>query len=419
MSRFHYLKQELVYRFGRSAVTLISIALVVFMAVTLTAISRASSDALRLPLENVGADIVVQLSGDIPKKLEGLVFPHPTAHLPADAVEKIRKLPGVIRTTGAVFLWDLSPKKFQSLLGVDSKGTSGIPGLNSQLISGNPLDPETVPVEALVDGDFAAKNKLKVGDQIALQGQSYRISGTVDTPKSGNIMRADIYLPLAEAQLLASKAPWIIDLYPFTQTDVNLLFLEVDQRHLVTVTSAVEKMLGEKAIVSSEISIQEELEDLMFLSDQMSVIFTAVIALLALALLARSTATAIGERRRDLAVLQAVGWTRPRIISQLSLETAILSGVGGLLGLLFAWLGIALIGDVELAMELSWEISPSPHFLPETDFDRTRMLVAPIQMPLLTSALAWILAILTAVSSAVLAGFKMVRPHPWRWLAED
>jgi ABC-type antimicrobial peptide transport system permease subunit len=96
-----------------------------------------------------------------------------------------------------------------------------------------------------------------------------------------------------------------------------------------------------------------------------------------------------------------------------------LSGVGGLLGLLFAWLGIALIGDVELAMELSWEISPSPHFLPETDFDRTRMLVAPIQMPLLTSALAWILAILTAVSSAVLAGFKMVRPHPWRWLAED
>jgi len=82
MSRFHYLKQELVYRFGRSAVTLISIALVVFMAVTLTAISRASSDALRLPLENVGADIVVQLSGDIPKKLEGLVFPTQLRNFP-------------------------------------------------------------------------------------------------------------------------------------------------------------------------------------------------------------------------------------------------------------------------------------------------------------------------------------------------
>ena len=96
MSPFNYLKQELSHRSGRSVVTLVSIALVVFMAVTLTAISTASTDALRLPLENVGDDIVVQLSGDIPQKLEGLVFSHPTAQLPAEIVEEIKKLPGVI-----------------------------------------------------------------------------------------------------------------------------------------------------------------------------------------------------------------------------------------------------------------------------------------------------------------------------------
>ena len=78
-------------------VTLVSIALVVFMAVTLTAISRASTDALRLPLENVGTDIVVQLSGDIPQKLEGLVFPNPTAQLPAEIVNNIKNLSGVIK----------------------------------------------------------------------------------------------------------------------------------------------------------------------------------------------------------------------------------------------------------------------------------------------------------------------------------
>ena len=94
-----------------------SIALVVFLAVTLTTISRASTDAQRLPLENVGADIVVQLSGDIPHKLEGLVFSHPTAQLPEEIVEEIKKLPGGIQTAGAVFLWDLSPNKFQSLFG--------------------------------------------------------------------------------------------------------------------------------------------------------------------------------------------------------------------------------------------------------------------------------------------------------------
>jgi hypothetical protein len=106
------------------------VSLAVFMAVTLTGISYALSDALRLPLENVSAYIVVQLSRDIPKKPEGLIFPRPTKKILADAVERICNLTGVIRTTGAVFLWDFSQNKFQSLLGVDSKVNSGIPGLN-------------------------------------------------------------------------------------------------------------------------------------------------------------------------------------------------------------------------------------------------------------------------------------------------
>ena len=138
---------------------MVSISLVVFLGVTLTPISRVSSDALRPPLENVGENIVVHISGDIPKNLEGLVLQHPTAQLPADLVEKIRKIPGVIRTTGVVFLWGLSQNIFKSLLGFDSKGISGIPGLNSQLIIGDPLYPELLPVEALVDGNFAEKNK--------------------------------------------------------------------------------------------------------------------------------------------------------------------------------------------------------------------------------------------------------------------
>ncbi len=419
MNRFHYLKQELSHRRARSIVTLLSIALAVFMAVTLTGISRASTKALRLPLENVGADIVVQLSGDIPRKLEGLVFPHPTAHLPAETVKKIRDLPGVINTAGAVYMWDLGQEHFQSVLGVAPSGQSGLQGLNRQLVSGKPLDPDEVPVNALVDGDFASKNRVVAGDAVELQGHRYTIAGIVDTPKTGNIMRADIYLPLKEAQVLAGKAPWIRDLYPFTPDDINVLFLEVDQRRLRSVATEVERMLGEKGIVSSELSIQEELEDLMFLSDRMSILFTAVVAVLALALLARSTATAIGERRRDLAILQAVGWTRLQIMNQLSLETAVLAVVGGIIGLLLAGIGITLIGNVELAMELSWEISPNPHFLPETDFDRTRKLIAPINIPLLTAVAALTLGVIAAVTSAMLVALKMVTSHPWRWLAEE
>ena len=103
MSRFYYLNQELYHRFGRRTVTLVSVWLVVPMVISLTAISNASSDALRLSLENIGAYLVVQLYGDIPKKLEGLVFLNLTAQLFADAVERNRNLPEVIRSIGTVF----------------------------------------------------------------------------------------------------------------------------------------------------------------------------------------------------------------------------------------------------------------------------------------------------------------------------
>ena len=113
MIRFHYLNQKLYHIFDRSTFTLVSVSIVLFMVVTLTAIISTSSDAFRFPLENVGGDIVLQLSGDILKKPEGVFSPPPTGYLSADAVERIRKLPVVILTKGAVFLWDLTLKILQ------------------------------------------------------------------------------------------------------------------------------------------------------------------------------------------------------------------------------------------------------------------------------------------------------------------
>ena len=52
----------------------------------LTSLATSYARALRVPIETVGADVIVQQQGDIPPKLEGLVFPHPNALIPADIV---------------------------------------------------------------------------------------------------------------------------------------------------------------------------------------------------------------------------------------------------------------------------------------------------------------------------------------------
>ena len=70
-----YAASELIFRSGRSLVTAVSIALAVLAAIVLTSLATSYARALRVPIETVGADVIVQQQGDIPPKLEGLVFP--------------------------------------------------------------------------------------------------------------------------------------------------------------------------------------------------------------------------------------------------------------------------------------------------------------------------------------------------------
>jgi hypothetical protein len=102
VSVFRYAIREIFFRRGRSLVTTTSVALAVLAAVLLTALATSYSRAIRKPIETVGADVIVQMTGDIPLKLEGLVFPHPNALLPAAQVAEIRAIPGVVSLTRAV-----------------------------------------------------------------------------------------------------------------------------------------------------------------------------------------------------------------------------------------------------------------------------------------------------------------------------
>ena len=94
MSILLYAWRELSFRRSRSLIAVLSFAIAVLAAVLLTALAASYARAVRAPIETVGADVIVQITGDIPPKLEGLVFPHPNALVPAAAVAAIRAMDG-------------------------------------------------------------------------------------------------------------------------------------------------------------------------------------------------------------------------------------------------------------------------------------------------------------------------------------
>jgi len=415
MNRLQYLARELHYRLGRSLATAGSIALAVLAAVLLAALARAYSRAIELPMKTVGADVIVQLSGDIPPKLEGLVFPHPNALLPAGVIEKIRALPGVATLTRGVYFWELAPNHYQSVLGIEA-GEGGLDALNARLTDGHPLTAGDHAV--LLDSDFAAKNGLRPGASIKVGDADFPVAGVVDAARGGKVLRADVYLPLAAAQALAVTAPMVQALYPFGAQDTNLLLLKVDRRRMETVVGETGKLLGKKGVVSSELSFRETLENVLFLSETMGLVLAGVVGAFALAFVLRATGSAVNERRRDMAVLRALGWPWRRVRGQIIVENTILALAGTAVGLVLALAIATIVGGIEVTMEFPWDLSSTPHFLPEATLDRHQTVTAPLELPRQLLLAAGTGGILTGFLAAV-AALLAPPPQPWPLLRSE
>ncbi|MFD2181731.1 ABC transporter permease [Rhodoplanes azumiensis] len=410
-----YALHELRFRRSRSVVTAASIAVAVLAAVLLTALAAAYAKAVRAPVETVGADMVVQLTGDVPPKLEGLVFPHPNALLPAGAVAGIAKLDGVISVTRGVYMWELAPDHYESILGLED-GETGLGSLGSRLTEGKALKPADRAV--VLDSDFASKNGIKAGATIDVGGTVFPVVGIVDAARGGKVARADVYMPLRPAQELAAGAPMVQALYPFRADDVNLLLVKVDRQRLEDVVAGTTGLLGKKGIVSSELSFREALSGVLFLSQRMGAIVAAVIGLFALAFVFRATASTVQERRRDLAVLQAIGWPWQRVRNQVLVENAILALAGVTAGLVLAAAIALALGGVTVTIDLPWDLSATPHFIPDATLDRTQTVTVPVEIPWLTA----VIAMAGGLAVAIVAAWAMAArapAHPWTLLRSE
>jgi len=406
---------ELMFRSGRSLVTAVSIALAVLAAVVLTALASSYARALRVPIETVGADVIVQQQGDIPPKLEGLVFPHPNALIPESIVAQIKTITGVIALTRGVYMWDLEPDRYESVLGIDDSEV-GLMALGQRLVDGKPITAGARSV--LLDSDFAAKNKMKVGDTIKVGVDAFPVAGIVDAARSGKLVRADVYMPLAAAQGLATAAPQVQALYPFGADDSNLVLVKVNREQLQSVVEKVTALMGKKGVVSSELSMRDALSGVLFLSQSMGLMIAAIIGLFAAAFVWRATATSVTERRREMAILQAIGWSWRHIGEQVLIENFALAVVGTAAGLAVAFVVVLALGHVSVTVDLPWDLSSTPHFIPTATINRTQTITTPLSISWLTAGIA-VAGSLAISLLAVLAVLALPRPQPWSLLRAE
>jgi ABC-type antimicrobial peptide transport system permease subunit len=358
-----FLTIELIRRPGRLLASLLAIGIGVALYISLQAYAEAYRNAARVPLSEIGSDIIAQKQGERPLAFEGIVFPHSTAPLHQDQIQAIRQLSGVGDIGQAIFFWFFEPDRFVVGLGLDPAESVGPGRLGSAIRAGRFLQPGERNV-AVADTNYASENHLEVGDSISIGDQVFSIVGLVDTTRAGQVANANLYIPLADAQALCSTAPNVLNVHDFQPTDANIIFIRADPRQAPEIATQVSAILGTDALVTTPRSFDRVLGSTFALIDRFGLLVGLVGLLVAIIGLTRTTAAGLWERRRDVGIMRAVGWRQKNIIIQLAGETLALISIGWLGGMLLAAVITWTFGFSSVTVPVPWELSPTPMMLP-------------------------------------------------------
>jgi predicted permease len=129
-------------------------------------------------------------------------------------------------------------------------------------------------------------------------------------------------------------------------------------------------------------------------------IIVALVLLIACANVANLMLARGAARQREIAVRLAVGASRSQLTSQLLVESVVISLVGGIVGLAFAYLGVRVLLD----------------YLPQTGFGRATLNVTP-DLRLLGFTFA--ASVITGVVYGIAPAFKSTKPDLVQSLKED
>jgi ABC-type lipoprotein release transport system permease subunit len=175
--------------------------------------------------------------------------------------------------------------------------------------------------EALLSATYAARNSLKVGSKLNLNGTKFTVVG------------------LAQLQKLAGQKGM-----------VNVVLVRADDSSSVGAAErSIEAKYASAQVTSSKQvadRVTGSLVDASKLSHDLGLVLSIVAAAAAFALAALLAVSSVGKRVRELGTLKALGWTQRRVVRQVAGESLAQGVLGGIAGIVLGLLVAAVIGAI-------------------------------------------------------------------------
>ncbi len=340
---WRYLTREAGHRWTRTLLTVAGIAMAVTLVLLLDVLGRAFSDVSTLPFKSLSADLLVQRSATkdaVPNQM-GVILPYSAQPISAVEMARLAGEDGVEAASGFVLLWNLGQGRFYSISGLDLATDGPLLGpakVRDWMFKGRM--PRPASHEILIERHYGAFYQIKPGATVALSGQDFTVTGVVDIQGGGQFVASNFYMDINEARALGN----------LPDDAVNQAFLKVSN---IDQTEAIKARIAgwlPKASIVSSGSMLQLFGGISQVIGRFHVIALLGGGLAAAALIATLLFGAMGERRKEAAILRTLGWSRKQTRRQLIGEAALQGLIGGLVALGVLAVALALLGQVHLQL---------------------------------------------------------------------
>jgi putative ABC transport system permease protein len=204
-----------------------------------------------------------------------------------------------------------------------------------------------VVVSELLTSGRALKVHLKLGDTLTFVSTDGKTQKTVTIV--GIIALSSSFTSQGR---VISSATLVNELSPASSQPSSVFYMKVASAQ----TNQAENKLGLLApdatvqdLTSSTASFGQELNSLL----EMLVAIASLSVIAAVIIIANTVALSMLERRREMGILKAVGFTSQAVLSEVLLENGLIGAIGAFVAALLASAGVALLGSLVFHLTLT------------------------------------------------------------------
>ncbi|MGI2335175.1 MAG: ABC transporter permease [Dehalogenimonas sp.] len=282
----------------------------------------------------------------------------PARLLDISIIDDIKSLPTVADAAPVVYFEIIDP-------GTDRPFTIiGLPDLNSvvvrtttcsasDLVTGRFLDPGDKNM-VMVEEAYAYAQITPAGLPITIGGEQFTVAGIINT--GIRPAKADIYMTMNDAfRVINSRLNTPI------QNKMNIILVESASSIVhPQAMKDVQNVLGQNSLISTY-GCFSPAAAAMGINENGLRMVTIIITLAVIIFAIKSQYSSVIERRYDIGIMKAIGWSDRKVIGQLLYESFIQGATGGIIGvlagiaiLLFTPLGQFIDNGTEVQITVSW-----------------------------------------------------------------